>query len=293
MSRGFCRADDLAEALQGGGLEHVGLHHGLEGPLQRIGVLDHRGQEGDELGVAHQLGGPQQGTHALVDVDAPLCQVGDHPVDGVDVARVARWVGFRTEQLVFTRRSATAKASSEASMLGLLLALSSPAHAGDLDFSKLDLVALDGTKASDDAWADKVVLFVNVASKCGYTPQYEGLQELHEAYADKGLVVVGVPSNQFGGQEPGTAEEIASFCKLNYGVTFPLLEKQDVNGEERSALYQELVASKAGGGADVAWNFEKFLVGRDGAVLARFSSKVTPGSEELKKAIEGALAKER
>ena len=130
---------------------------------------------------------------------------------------------------------------------------------------------------------------MNVASKCGYTPQYEGLQALYTQYKDKGLTIVGVPCNQFGAQEPGSAEEIASFCKLNYGVDFPLLEKQDVNGAARSALYTQLISSPAGGGADVKWNFEKFLVAPSGEVVGRFPSKVAPNDPALAAAIEKVL----
>jgi glutathione peroxidase-family protein len=148
------------------------------------------------------------------------------------------------------------------------------------------LTQLDGTPLPTDTLAGQVVVFVNVASTCGYTPQYEGLQALYEAHRDDGLVIVGVPCNQFGGQEPGTAESIATFCKTTYGVTFPLLEKQSVNGSERSALYQQLVGS----GDDVRWNFEKFVVGRDGTVQARFPSSTQPDSGELRAAIEQALA---
>ncbi|MEQ1501068.1 MAG: glutathione peroxidase [Myxococcota bacterium] len=154
----------------------------------------------------------------------------------------------------------------------------------------LALVRLDGTPFPSSELSGKAVLFVNVASKCGLTPQYEGLQALWTANKDRGLVIVGVPSNQFGAQEPGTKEEIATFCKLNYGVTFPLLEKQDVNGSGRSALYQWLVASEAGGNKDITWNFEKFVVGRDGQVVARLSPKVTPDAPELKAAIDRAIA---
>lgn len=144
---------------------------------------------------------------------------------------------------------------------------------------------LDGTPLEREAIDGKVVLFVNVASECGYTRQYAGLQALHEALEDKGFTVIGVPCNQFGGQEPGTAEQIAAFCKRNYGVSFPLLAKQDVNGPERSPLYRYLL----GDGEDVRWNFEKILVGRGGEVLARFPSRVEPESAELRAAIEAAL----
>ena len=155
--------------------------------------------------------------------------------------------------------------------------------------NNISLTGLDGTTIAASQFEGKAVLFVNVASRCGYTPQYEGLQALYEQYKDQGLVVVGVPCNQFGAQEPGSAEEIQTFCKMNYGVSFPLLEKQDVNGANRSELYKTLIGSAAGGDQNVRWNFEKFLVGKDGNVIARFSSGVAPDSAELKTAIEGAL----
>ena len=157
--------------------------------------------------------------------------------------------------------------------------------------NNLSLTGLDGAKIEASQFQNKAILFVNVASKCGYTKQYDGLQALYEEYKDKGLVVVGVPCNQFGGQEPGTAEEIQTFCKMNYGVRFPLLEKQDVNGANRSKLYQALVSSEEGGGKNIRWNFEKFLVDKDGNVVGRFSSGVKPNSEELKTAIEAVLGK--
>ena len=151
------------------------------------------------------------------------------------------------------------------------------------------LTSLNGEKLPATQFDGKVVLFVNVASKCGYTRQYEGLQQLYDTYHDKGLEIVGVPCNQFGGQEPGSAEEIQTFCKMNYGVTFPLLEKQDVNGDQRSALYKYLVTSQAGQSKDIRWNFEKFLVGKDGQVISRYPSSTEPMSTELTTAIESAL----
>jgi glutathione peroxidase-family protein len=163
-----------------------------------------------------------------------------------------------------------------------------PAYAQEVavnPLSTLALTRLDGSAMPPGELAGKVVLFVNVASQCGYTPQYEGLQALYQAKKDRGLVIVGVPCNQFGGQEPGGKEEIASFCKLNYGVTFPLLEKQDVNGAGRSGLYRWLVA----GGGDVKWNFEKFLVDRTGKIVGRYPSKVGPNDPALLAAIDGAL----
>jgi glutathione peroxidase len=151
--------------------------------------------------------------------------------------------------------------------------------------------ALRGGPADLAQYRGKAVLIVNVASKCGLTPQYAGLQKLADAYADRGLVVLGVPCNQFGGQEPGTAEEIEDFCQVNFGVTFPLTAKVDVNGEHRHPLYQELapVADAEGKAGDILWNFEKFLVGPDGAVVARFRPQITPDAPELVAALEGTL----
>lgn len=153
----------------------------------------------------------------------------------------------------------------------------------------ISLRRLDGSPMPIDDLAGKVVLFVNVASKCGLTPQYEQLVSLYERYHEKGFLIVGTPCNQFLGQEPGSAEEIASFCSATYGVDFPLLEKQDVNGASRSPLYQWLIGSAAGGGSDISWNFEKFLVGRDGEVKARFSPRIKPDAAEVIAAIEAAL----
>lgn len=138
---------------------------------------------------------------------------------------------------------------------------------------------------------NQVVLLVNVASKCGLTPQYSGLVELQQTYGPRGFTVVGVPSNQFMGQEPGTAEEIAEFCSTTYGVDFPLLEKSDVNGDGRIPLYTELtqVADADGAAGDVQWNFEKFLIGRDGSVLGRFRPRTEPKDAAIVAAIEAAL----
>ena len=132
---------------------------------------------------------------------------------------------------------------------------------------------------------------VNVASKCGLTPQYAGLERLHERYAGRGFAVVGFPCNQFGGQEPGTAAEIGEFCSTTYGVTFPMLEKVEVNGPSRHPVYTELTAvpDASGEAGDVQWNFEKFLVGPDGRVLARFRPQTTPEDPALIAAIEANL----
>lgn len=151
------------------------------------------------------------------------------------------------------------------------------------------LTRLDGSTLSGADLKGKAVLVVNVASKCGFTPQYEGLQQLYTTYKDRGLEVVGVPCNQFGGQEPGSAETIEEFCRVNYGVGFTILEKQKVNGAERSPLYDFLVGSDAGGGQNIKWNFEKFLVNADGEVVGRWGSRTKPDDAELVAAIDKAL----
>ncbi len=145
--------------------------------------------------------------------------------------------------------------------------------------------ALTGGATELDRHRGSVVLVVNVASRCGLTPQYAALQKLWETYRDRGLVLVGVPCDQFAGQEPGTAEEIDEFCRVNYGVTFPVTEKVEVNGPGRHPLYQELV----GTGDDVRWNFEKFVVAPDGTVAARFAPATTPDDSELIATIEKLL----
>lgn len=160
---------------------------------------------------------------------------------------------------------------------------------GPGSINEIVFTRLDGSPLPIEELSGKVVLFVNVASRCGLTPQYEQLVQVYQRYRDKGLLVVGTPCNQFLGQEPGSAEEIAQFCSATYGVDFPLLAKQDVNGAQRSPLYQWLIGSQAGGGTDIAWNFEKFLVGRDGTVRKRFSPRVTPDTPEVIAAIEAAL----
>jgi glutathione peroxidase len=151
--------------------------------------------------------------------------------------------------------------------------------------------SLDGSPADLGDYRGKVALVVNVASKCGLTPQYEGLERLHERYADRGFTVLGFPCNQFLGQEPGTAEEIATFCSTTYGVTFPLFEKIEVNGDDRHPVYAELTQAPdaEGEAGDIQWNFEKFLVGTDGRVVARFRPVVDPEAPEIVDAIEANL----
>ncbi len=155
----------------------------------------------------------------------------------------------------------------------------------------IDLDSLGGEAGVLKAQAGKVVLAVNVASACGLTPQYEQLEGLQKTYEARGFTVLGVPCNQFLGQEPGTAQEIATFCSTTYGVTFPLTAKIDVNGDDRHALYAELtqVADAEGTNGDIRWNFEKFLIARDGTIAARFSPMVLPDADEITAAIEAAL----
>jgi glutathione peroxidase len=150
---------------------------------------------------------------------------------------------------------------------------------------------LSGEDSSLGALAGKTLLVVNVASKCGLTPQYAALEALHERLADRGFSVVGFPCNQFGGQEPGTTEEIEEFCSTTYGVTFPMFEKIEVNGEGRHPIYDELtsVPDDDGAAGDVQWNFEKFLLGPDGTVLARFRPRTVPDDPEVLAAIEKHL----
>ncbi len=154
------------------------------------------------------------------------------------------------------------------------------------------LQTLSGDPATLGDFAGSAILVVNVASKCGLTPQYEGMQRLHDQFAERGFTVAGFPCNQFGEQEPGTPQEISEFCSVNYGVTFPLFAKIDVNGPGRHALYAELteVADADGEAGDIQWNFEKFLIGRDGKVLGRFRPLTEPEAPELVSAIEASLA---
>ena len=157
---------------------------------------------------------------------------------------------------------------------------------------KLEIDTLGGVPTSLGEYGGRAVLVVNVASKCGLTPQYSGLERLHERYAEQGFTVLGVPCNQFMGQEPGSADEIAEFCSATYGVTFPMTEKVEVNGAGRHPLYDRLAgfADAEGHSGDVRWNFEKFLIGRDGKVAARFSPQTEPEAAEVVAAVEERLA---
>jgi glutathione peroxidase len=154
-----------------------------------------------------------------------------------------------------------------------------------------DVQALDGGPADLSDYQGKAVLIVNVASQCGLTPQYAGLQQLHDEYGDRGFAVLGFPCNQFGAQEPGTSDEIKQFCETSYGITFPMFAKVEVNGEGRHALYDQLtaVADDEGQAGDIQWNFEKFLISPDGEVVKRFRPLVTPEDPTLVGAIEETL----
>ncbi|MBC2608105.1 glutathione peroxidase [Pelagicoccus albus] len=171
----------------------------------------------------------------------------------------------------------------------LFLFILSPMNA-DTSIYDIPLVDIDGHETSLEQYKGKTLLIVNVASKCGYTKQYAGLEELNEEYADKGLVVLGFPCNQFGGQEPGSEEDIKEFCSLTYGVSFPMFSKVEVNGPDRHPLYVKLAGEESPFPGDITWNFNKFLIDGEGKIVARFPSKVKPKSEELLAAVDKSLA---
>ena len=154
----------------------------------------------------------------------------------------------------------------------------------------IKLKDIDGKDTTLAAYKGKPVLIINVASKCGYTRQYAGLEATYQKYKAQGFAVLGFPCNQFGGQEPGTNEEIKQFCSSKYSITFPLFDKVEVNGANRHPLYVALAGKDSPFPGDIKWNFNKFLVGKDGKIVKRFESKVAPDSEELTKAIEDVLA---
>jgi len=156
---------------------------------------------------------------------------------------------------------------------------------------EIALKDIDGKPTNLGAFAGKTVLLVNVASKCGYTPQYEQLEAVYKKYKDRGFTVVGVPCNDFGSQEPGTNDEIKQFCSSKYDVTFPLMDKIHVKGPEQHPLYAYLTGKDAAFPGDIKWNFGKFLIGPDGKILKRWDSAVKPDSKEVTEAIEASLAK--
>lgn len=166
-------------------------------------------------------------------------------------------------------------------------------YPGETSNNILDLTVKDinGKEVKLSNYKGKVLLIVNVASKCGYTPQYEGLEKIYKQYKNKGFEILAFPCNDFGAQEPGTNEEIKEFCSTKYDVTFQLFDKIKVIGKEKSKLYERLINSKNVEQGDIKWNFEKFLIDKNGEIVARFRSKVKPESEEIINAIEKELAK--
>jgi glutathione peroxidase len=175
-----------------------------------------------------------------------------------------------------------------AAALGLAAMSASAMAASVYDFT---LNSIDGKPVPLSDFKGKVVLLVNVASRCGYTPQYTGLEALYEKYKDRGFVIVGIPANNFGGQEPGTNEEIKTFCKSKYSVTFPMMAKVSVKGADQTPLYQFLTASDTDSkfAGEIKWNFTKFLVSKDGRIVNRFESKITPDDPRVTAAIEQEL----
>ena len=175
-------------------------------------------------------------------------------------------------------------------LLTILLLPAIAGFAATASIYDVPLRDIDGKDVTLKTYQGKVLLLVNVASKCGFTPQYKGLEALYAKYKAQGLVVLGFPCNQFGGQEPGTNDEIKQFCTANYGVTFPMFDKLDVNGAQRAPLYTLLAGKESPVAGDIKWNFTKFLVGRDGKIVKRFESRVAPESADLTAAVEAALA---
>ncbi len=175
-------------------------------------------------------------------------------------------------------------------LLTALALMSAPLLAADAPLYSIPVKDIDGKPTSLKTYAGKALLVVNVASECGYTRQYTGLEALWRKYKDQGLVVLGFPSNDFGGQEPGSNEEIKKFCTSKYDVTFPLFDKVTVKGPDQHPLYTALSGRDAPFPGNVKWNFGKFLIGRDGKILARYDSKTEPDSAELTQAVEAALA---
>jgi glutathione peroxidase len=177
-------------------------------------------------------------------------------------------------------------------LLFCLLFVATALMAAEKSVYDFTLNSIDGQPAPLGAYKGKVVLLVNVASRCGFTPQYTALESVYEKYKDRGFAVVGIPANNFGSQEPGTNQEIKTFCQTKYSVTFPMMSKVSVKGEDQAPLYQFLTDKGANPqtGGEIQWNFTKFLIGPNGRVMARFESAITPDSPEVTAAIEKALA---
>lgn len=173
----------------------------------------------------------------------------------------------------------------------LLVMTSGQLHGGEESVYNFTMKDIDGKDVSLGKYKGKVMLIVNVASKCGNTPQYEGLQKLYDTYKDRGLAILGFPANNFGGQEPGTDPDIKQFCTLNYGVTFDMFSKISVKGKDQASLYQFLTTSKSNPqfAGSVEWNFQKYLIDRSGKIVGRFAPGMDPLSEEITSAVEAAL----
>jgi len=178
-----------------------------------------------------------------------------------------------------------------ARVAGLTLLASMIAQADPAPIYDLKLKDIDGKWVQLSDYKGKVLLVVNVASQCGYTKQYAGLEALYQKYKDQGLVILGFPCNQFGGQEPGSSTEIKQFCSTKFNVTFPMFDKVDVNGPARAPLYTLLAGKNSPLPGDIKWNFNKFLIGCDGALIKRFDSRIAPDAADLTSAVEAALAK--
>jgi glutathione peroxidase len=189
------------------------------------------------------------------------------------------------------KRAAVSMLLVSAALTAIALAGEKPAAGGATSVYEFTMKDIDGKEVKLAAYKGKVLLMVNVASKCGFTPQYEGLQKVYLKYHDRGFEILGFPANNFMGQEPGTNEEIKNFCSLKYNVTFPMFSKISVKGDDIHPLYRFLTDKQTDPefGGDITWNFNKFLIGRDGKIIARFSTKDTPESEKITQAIENAL----
>jgi glutathione peroxidase len=207
---------------------------------------------------------------------------------------------FQTHHSAFTRRKwsnhrvdrkfvpINPSAMKTIGCLATLFLMTTLLHAGSI--YNITVKDIDGKDTTLNAYKGKVILIVNVASKCGFTPQYQNLEAVYEKYKDQGFVILGFPCNQFGAQEPGTDEEIKQFCTSKYFITFPLFDKIEVNGPNRHPLYVALAGENSPFPGNITWNFNKFLISRDGKILKRFDSKITPDSPVATAAIEAALA---
>ncbi len=198
-------------------------------------------------------------------------------------------MGLNVEPVDSVRSRRNVQGSAMKKLISLLAALAASFSMIASPIQDISVKDIDGKDTSLKAFKGKVLLVVNVASKCGYTPQYKGLEAAHRKYKDQGFSVVGFPCNDFGKQEPGTASEIKEFCSLTYNVSFPLMEKVHVKGAEQHPIYAALTGKDSPFPGDVKWNFGKFLLGKDGQILKRWDSGTEPTSEEVSKAIEAAL----